>query len=157
MPARKLHAVRLSTVTLLAFHTTIPLRPTGLPPAPVAPKFWAVGSELQVPVDAVLGAVDDDRVPVHAPEVDARGGDHHPTHVPVGGVGGDARLVGILVVVARGHEDPVARLGRVDGRLDGRVRAGDGPGRSRRAAPGLAWPGAKRPTRRSTPPTARWP
>ena len=36
-PARKLHTVRLSMLTPLAFHTRMPLRPSGLPSAPVRP------------------------------------------------------------------------------------------------------------------------
>ena len=47
-PPRKLHAVRFSTVTWSAFHTTMPLRPWALPPT-TGPKFWYCGSELQGP------------------------------------------------------------------------------------------------------------
>src|SRR5579863_5945934 len=37
-PARKLHTVRFSMLTLSVFHTTMPLRPMGLPSEPVSPK-----------------------------------------------------------------------------------------------------------------------
>ena len=46
VPARKLQAVRFSTLTSSAFHTRIPLRPTAWPFGPAAPKFWSAGSEL---------------------------------------------------------------------------------------------------------------
>jgi len=71
-----------------------------------------------------LGPVDDHRRAVHTPQVDVRRGDDHPSCVAVGGVEPGLRCVSGLVVVARCHEDPVARLGRVDRRLDGLVLAG---------------------------------
>ena len=37
-PLRKLHAVRLSMLTLSVFQTTTPLRPSGFPSDPVTPK-----------------------------------------------------------------------------------------------------------------------
>ena len=39
-PAKKLHAVRLSMLTPLAFQARIPLRPSGLPSEPFTPKSW---------------------------------------------------------------------------------------------------------------------
>ena len=44
-PPRKLQAVRFAMLTSFAFHTTIPLRPSALPPT-TGPKFWYCGSEL---------------------------------------------------------------------------------------------------------------
>src|SRR5437588_1619614 len=40
-PLRKLQAVRLSTLTPSTFQTTMPLRPSGLPPSPLTPKSWS--------------------------------------------------------------------------------------------------------------------
>src|ERR1035437_374940 len=54
LPPRKLQAVRLSILTLLAFHTTIPLRPTVLPLESVEPKVCWFGSALQDPVAPAL-------------------------------------------------------------------------------------------------------
>src|SRR5438067_12489585 len=48
-PSRKLHAVRFSTLTPSAFHTSTPLRPTCLPFS-FGPKSWADGALLHFPM-----------------------------------------------------------------------------------------------------------
>ncbi len=123
-PLRKLHAVRFSMLTLSAFHTTMPLRPSALPFEPTAPKLCSAGAGAARGRRARLGAVHDDGAPVHPPQVDVRLRDEDAAEVTVVGVGRRVGLVVGLVVVARCHEDPVAGPGRVDGGLDGPVRAG---------------------------------
>jgi hypothetical protein len=80
------------------------------------------GVRAALPV-ARLGAVDHDAGAAHAAQVHVGRGDHDPAVVPVGRIRG-LGAVRRLVVVPGCHEDPVARFGRVDGRLDRREPAG---------------------------------
>src|SRR6202023_3166691 len=69
------------------------------------------------------GAVHDHRAAVHAAQRDAGLADVHPAHRARGRVAVRAGLIGVLVVVTRGDQDPVARAGRVDRGLDAPVPA----------------------------------
>ena len=69
------------------------------------------------------GTVHDHRAAVHAAQRDAGLADEHAAHRARGRVAERAGLVGVLVVVTRGNQDPVAPAGRVDCGLDAPVPA----------------------------------
>ena len=111
-------------LTLSAFHTTMPLRPSAFPSEPDGAEALQRRGRAARGGRARLGAVHDHGAPVHPPQVDVRRRDEDAPEVSVVGVARRVRLVVGLVVVARSHQDPVAGPGRVDGRLDGAVRPG---------------------------------
>ena len=118
-PPRKLQTVRFSTLTPSAFQTRMPLRPSGLPSEPGTPKSWRVRRTARG-AGARQRPVHHDAVAVHAAQVDPRLGDDHAGGRVVGLRAAVGSVVGPLVVVAGGDQDPVARLRRVDRGLNRR-------------------------------------